>query len=66
MPDSKKINDRNYEVSAAGEVVGWIVNRTLGQKPGWYFTAAHKRLSNQYPDSLTPAPTWQAALPEAR
>jgi len=60
---SRTINDRNHEISADGAIIGWVVKNTIGQKPGWYFIAAHKRFSNQYPDSVTPAPTWQAAVP---
>ncbi len=58
-----KINDRNYEIAADGETVGFVLRYTLGKSPGWYFVAAHKRFTNRYPDSAAPAQTWQEAVP---
>lgn len=63
MITAEQINDRNHRISAEGEVVGHVVRHTIGPAPGWYFVAAHKRLSNRYPDSTDPAPTWHEAMP---
>lgn len=62
MITTKPINDRNREVYADGEHIGWVTYQSLGRDIGWSFTAAHKRLTNRYPDGPTVA-TWQEALP---
>lgn len=59
------LNDRNREVYADGEHVGWVTYQPLGAAPGWTFTAVATRLTNRFPDGRVPAPTWQDALPAA-
>lgn len=63
MITTEQINDRNHRVSADGETIGHVVHQTLGHRPGWYFVAAHKRLTNRYPDSDAPSATWREAMP---
>jgi hypothetical protein len=65
MSAAQKINDANYGVYADGEHVGWVINRTIGSERGWHFVAADKRFTNRFPDSVSPAATWQAAMPSA-
>lgn len=60
MITTAPINDRNREVFADGEHVGWVTFMSIGDI-GWTFTARDKRLTNRFPDGPT-APTWQAAL----
>ncbi len=56
------INTQNRAVLANGVPIGWVLDQTLGAAPGWYFIARTSCV-DRWPDSVTPAATWEAALP---